>query len=136
MDELEIIREKKRRELMERMASPSKGEGVEYPSKPSVLDDRGFDEFIKKYPLSLVDCWAAWCAPCRILAPIIDALAAELQGKVVFGKLNVDETPETAARFGIRSIPTMLVFRKGALVDQLIGAMPKESIKRALSQHL
>ncbi|MFQ5815322.1 MAG: thioredoxin [Candidatus Hydrothermarchaeaceae archaeon] len=134
MDELEKIRLKKRKELMAKMAS--KTNVLEQPSKPVVLDDGSFDDFVKKYPLSLVDCWAAWCAPCRILAPTIDALAAELKGKVVFGKLNVDENPKTAARFGIRSIPTMLVFKNGGLVDQLLGALPKENIKGVVLNHV
>lgn len=134
MDELEKLRDKKMKELMSKIAS--KATPKEYPSKPLVLTDETFDDFVKKYPLSLVDCWAAWCAPCRLLSPTIDALARELSGRVVFGKLNVDENPKTAAIFGIRSIPTMLIFKKGRLVDQLLGALPKDNIKRTLLEYI
>ncbi len=133
MDELEKIRRKKMEELMAKTAAndtPS-----EYPSQPLKIDDLRFDAFVKKYPFSLIDCWAEWCAPCRTLGPIIDALASELKGKVVFGKLNVDENPKTAAIYGIQSIPTMLVFKDGRLVDQFKGALPKEHIKSVLLKH-
>lgn len=97
------------------------------------VTDENFDEFVGKYPLVLVDAWAEWCMPCRILGPTIDALAKELDGKVTFGKLNVDENPATARRYGIMSIPTMLIFKNGELVDSLVGALPKERIKVRLN---
>jgi thioredoxin 2 len=80
----------------------------------------------------LLDMWAAWCGPCRMLAPVIDELAGELAGRVKVGKLNVDENPSTAGRFGVRSIPTLLVLKGGREVDRLVGVLPKAEIARRL----
>jgi len=84
---------------------------------------------VKTYPLVVVDCWAAWCAPCRAIAPVVEQLAKDYSGKVVFGKLNVDENPETAQRFDIMAIPTMLVMKKGKEVDRIVGALPKSQLE-------
>lgn len=81
----------------------------------------------------LLDCWAEWCGPCRMLGPVLDQLAAESAGQYIIAKLNVDENPQTAAQFGIRSIPTMLIFKNGALVDRLVGVQPKQAISERLS---
>ncbi|MFN2532071.1 MAG: thioredoxin [Pyrinomonadaceae bacterium] len=84
----------------------------------------------------LLDCWAPWCGPCRIVAPILDQLAAESAGKYRIAKLNVDENPRTATQYNIASIPTMLIFKDGKLIDRLIGAQPKpviaEHLRRAV----
>lgn len=80
----------------------------------------------------LLDCWASWCGPCRIVGPIMDQLASESQGKYRIAKLNVDENPTIAARYQIASIPTMLIFKDGKLVDRLIGAQPKQAIMERL----
>ena len=122
LDELEQIREKKMRELMGQMSTPS-------IDKPIVVSDRNFDQTVKNYPLVVVDCWAAWCAPCRAIAPIVEELAKEYSGKVVFGKLNVDENPETADKFGIKAIPTLLVMKNGAEVDRVVGLLPKSQLE-------
>lgn len=122
MDELGQIREKKMRELMGQMSTPS-------IDKPIVVSDRNFDQTVKNYPLVIVDCWAAWCAPCRAIAPIVEELAKEYSGKVVFGKLNVDENPETADKFGIKAIPTLLVMKNGAEVDRIVGLLPKSQLE-------
>jgi thioredoxin 1 len=79
--------------------------------------------------LIVVDCWAAWCAPCRAIAPIVDELAKEYSGKVVFGKLNVDENPETAQRYGVMAIPTLLVMKEGKEVDRVVGVLPKNQLE-------
>jgi thioredoxin 1 len=84
----------------------------------------------------VVDCWAPWCGPCRMVAPIIEELARDYAGKVVFGKLNVDENPQTATRFGIMSIPTMLIMMNGKEIDRIIGALPKHSIEERIRKHL
>jgi len=83
-----------------------------------------------------VDAWAEWCGPCRTLAPILDQLAAESDGRYKIAKLNVDENPRTAAQFNIRSIPTLLIFKNGLLADQIIGVQPKQAIAARLQRHL
>jgi thioredoxin len=82
----------------------------------------------------LLDCWAEWCGPCRMLTPVLEQLSAESQGRYTIAKLNVDENPQTAAQFGIRSIPTMLIFKNGALVDRLVGLQPKQAIAARMKQ--
>ncbi|MBW3583889.1 MAG: thioredoxin [Euryarchaeota archaeon] len=99
------------------------------------VTDDNFQEFIKDDKPVLVDCWAPWCAPCRRLSPIIEELATELEGEVKFGKLNTDDNPSTAQQNGIMSIPTMLVYKNGEKVDQLIGALPKAEILNTLKKH-
>ncbi len=84
----------------------------------------------------LVDFWAEWCGPCRMLAPVLDELATELKGKLKVGKVNVDEEQELAAKFQIRSIPTMLLFKNGAIQTQLVGAMRKQDLKNKLNDYL
>ena len=84
----------------------------------------------------IVDCWAPWCGPCRLVSPVIDALAKEYKGKVVFGKLNTDENPGTSGRFDIMAIPTLLVFKNGKPVDQIVGAVPKARIEDTLKKYM
>jgi len=105
------------------------------PDRPVEIKDADFEETIKKYNNVVVDCWAPWCGPCRMVGPVIEELAKEMQGKIVFGKLNVDENPMTSTNFQIMSIPTLLVFKDGNLVDKFIGAYPKEELKKKLEIH-
>ena len=103
-------------------------------SKPVVVTDQTFEREVmqtKGRPV-LVDCWAPWCGPCRMIAPVLDQLAAESQGRYRIVKLNVDENPQTASRFQIASIPTLLIFRDGQLIDRLIGVQPKQAIAERL----
>jgi thioredoxin len=103
-------------------------------SKLFVVTDATFQREIMEStePLILVDAWAPWCGPCRAVAPVLDQLAAESQGRYAIAKLNVDENPRTATQFHISSIPTMLIFKQGRLVDRLIGAHTKEVIAEHL----
>ena len=126
MDELEEIRAKKMHELMSQDSTPN-------IDKPIVVSDRNFEQTVKTYPLVVVDCWAAWCAPCRAIAPIVEELARDYRGKVVFGKLNVDENPMTAQRFGIMAIPTLLVMKNGEEVDRIVGVMPKPQLESKIA---
>jgi thioredoxin 1 len=128
LDELEQIREKKIREMINQMSTPK-------IDKPIVVSDRNFDQTTKNYSLLVVDCWAAWCAPCRAMAPIVDELAKEYTGKVVFGKLNVDENPETTNKFGIMAIPTLLVMKDGKEVDRVIGLVPKNQLEAKVNTY-
>ena len=91
------------------------------------------DEVLKSSVPVLVDFWAEWCAPCRLIAPIVDELATEYAGKVKIGKLNVDQNPQISMNYGIRSIPTLLIFKDGQAVEQLIGAVPKNTIVEKLN---
>ena len=100
---------------------------------PVEVTDHSFDHEVISHPGPvLVDCWAPWCGPCRMVAPVLDKLASEYAGRVKIAKLNVDENPAIASRYGIQSIPTMLIFKNGTQVNKLIGALPKEEIERHL----
>ena len=126
IDELDELRKKKLEQLKKQYMNGGRNMEENLPDTPVTITDNDFDEAIKKYDTIVIDCWAPWCGPCRMVEPIIEELAKEMQGKVVFGKLNVDENPVTSAKHQIMSIPTLLVFKNGALVDQIIGAMPKD----------
>lgn len=106
-----------------------------WPDTPIQVLDADIDETIQKFPVLVIDCWAPWCGPCRMIGPIIEELAKDMQGKIVFGKLNVDENPQTSMKHGIMSIPTMLVFKNGQLVDRFVGAMPKEMLLQKLKPY-
>ena len=100
-----------------------------------VVSDSTFDEMVLKSELpALVDFWAAWCGPCRTVGPYVDELADEFAGKVKVTKLNVDDNKETATKYGIRGIPTLMLFKDGQVVDQIVGAVPKTRIKELLDK--
>jgi thioredoxin 1 len=132
-EELEAIKQKKLAELQRAAATKATMASL---TKPIVMTDSNFASEIAKYPLILVDFWAPWCGPCRMVSPIIEQLAREYSGKAAFGKVNVDENQMTAASFGVQSIPTMIIFKKGKAVDVLIGAMPKGQIEMKLKQQM
>jgi thioredoxin 2 len=107
--------------------------------KPQVVTDESFARDVIGASTSkpvLVDAWAEWCGPCRMIAPVLDQLAGESGGRYKIAKLNVDENPRTAAQFNIRSIPTMLIFKNGKLVDQIVGAQPRQAILSRLAAHV
>jgi len=107
------------------------------PAGPVIITDANFTEQVENSPLPvLLDMWAPWCGPCRMVGPIVDQLATELAGRVKVAKLNVDENPMTQSRFGVRSIPTLLVLKDGREIDRLVGAMPKQEILRRLESIL
>ena len=136
MDNLEEIKRKKLEQLKKLYMNGGKTMENKWPDTPIQLIDADIEEAMNNYPTLVVDCWAPWCGPCRIIGPIIEELATEMKGKIVFGKLNVDENPQTSMKYKIMSIPTMLVFKNGILVDQFVGAMPKNMILQKLKPHL
>lgn len=101
------------------------------------FNDQNFEqEVLKTDKLVLVDFWATWCGPCRTLAPIIDEVSKDFEGKALVGKVDVDNNQETAGKYGIRSIPTVLIFKNGEVVDKFVGVASKESIAEKLNAHL
>jgi len=102
-----------------------------------VFSDGNFeDQVIKSGSPVLVDFWAEWCAPCKRLGPTVDALAADYAGKVVVGKLNVDDNPNTPGQYGIRGIPTLLLFKGGQVVESVVGLVQKDDLKKVIDRHL
>lgn len=130
-DELEAIKQKKITELQKVAEARAALSSI---TAPVHLTDSNFAAETARYPVLLVDFWAPWCGPCRMVAPVIDQLAKEYSGKAVFGKLNVDENPRVAGTFGIQSIPTMMIFKNGKAVDVMVGALPKGAIEAKLKQ--
>ncbi len=134
MDELERIRQQRMQKLKNQISKKSTKEELSWPNTPINVTDATFASTIEKYPLVVIDCWAPWCSPCRMVAPVIGALAADHAGKIVFGKLNVDENREVAAKYEIMSIPTLLVFKNGMLAKRIVGAVPRQHIEQALEE--
>jgi thioredoxin 1 len=129
MDELEEIRMRKLEEL-------KRGIGIEEKNKPLKATDANIDEMLEKNRLLLVDFWAEWCGPCRMIAPVIEGIAKEYAGRLAVAKLNVDENPQTAMRFQTMSIPTIILFKEGKLAERIVGAAPKGMIEARLLGHL
>ena len=106
-------------------------------SQPLHLTDASFnEEVVQSDTPVLIDFWAAWCGPCRMIAPVIEELSSEYDGKAKICKLDVDNNQQTAMQFGIRSIPTILIFKGGEVVDTIVGAVPKEQIVNKLNNHV
>jgi len=123
----EIMRKKKEKELKQL---------IDEPNAPLDLTDNTFNKALEKYPLILVDFWAEWCGPCQMIIPVLKEIAHEWAGKIVIGKVNVDEQNETATRFRIQSIPTMKLFKDGKELDTIMGAMSKEDLILKLKNHI
>jgi thioredoxin 1 len=133
-EELERIQRKKMQEMLKRTVE--KEETKRHSNKPIELTDATFKEAVQSSPLVVVDCWAPWCGPCRMVAPVIEEMAKDYAGRILFGKLNVDENRKVATQYQIMSIPTLLVFKDSNLVDRLVGAMPKEMLEPKITRHL
>lgn len=100
------------------------------------ITDANFEEIIGSDKPVLVDFWAEWCGPCKMIGPLVEELAGDYEGKAVIGKVNVDENPNVSAKFGIRSIPTLLVFKGGEIVDKQVGAVPKQVLAQKLDAQI
>ena len=131
--ELQNIRRKKLQEMQRRTSG--QGDAETALKAPIAVDDSNFNELVRSHPLMVIDCWAPWCGPCRMVAPIIEELARDYAGKVSFGKLNVDENPQTSGRFEIMSIPTLLIMKNGSEVDRIIGAVSRSVIEAKLKEY-
>lgn len=100
------------------------------------LSDSEFDQTIQETPLVLVDFWAEWCPPCRAIAPTLDEIAQEMKGQLLVAKINVDQNPETPQRFGVRGIPTLILFKDGKEVDQIVGLKEKTDLLASIRRHV
>ena len=135
-DELSDIMTKKMNDLARGSNIGSNNGNAVVIANPITLTDANFAQSVNKYPLLVVDFWAPWCGPCRMVSPVIEQLAGELAGKVVFGKVNVDENPMIANTFGIRSIPTIAIFKNGKNVDGFVGATSKSQMQTKIFSYI
>ena len=134
--ELNDILSRKRNELIERVKSTDGSSIAAVIDSPILLTDSNFNNEVGKYPLMVVDFWAPWCGPCRMVSPVIEQLARELAGKVVFGKVNVDENRTVAGAFGIQSIPTIAILKNGKAIDGFVGAASKSQMEAKIMTHV
>ena len=132
-DEVQRINAKRFEDMLKRQAQP-KGEPPK--AEPIELTDANFFEVVGSKPLFVVDFWAPWCGPCRVVSPVLEQLASEMAGQATFGKLNVDDNPMTSQKFGIQGIPTIMVFKDGQPVDGLVGAAPKQMIESRIRPYV
>ena len=132
-EELKIINEKRMKKLQQILNEKELMKNIKDPLN---LDDSSFFQTISKFPLLLVDFWAPWCGPCRMMSPVIDQVGKEYMGKLVVGKVNVDENPTISRQFGISSIPTLILFKKGQAVNKIIGSVSKNKIDEMVSMHI
>jgi len=135
MDELEEIRRQKLKELEQKYLKKPVADKLSV-DKPVEVEDRTFDQFVKTHPVAVVDCWAPWCMPCHMIAPTIEKLAKKYAGRITFGKNNIDENKETALKYQIMAIPTILLFKNGRLMDRVIGVLPPEALEQKVARLL
>lgn len=126
-EDLAVIRQRRMQELQNVINAPATAEPLE-------VDSASFSAFLENHPVAMVDVWASWCGPCRMMEPVVEELAAEWAGRAAVGKLNSDENQDVTMKFGIRGIPTFLFFKNGQLVAKLVGARPKRDFEEVLRQ--
>jgi thioredoxin 1 len=134
--ELEEIKQRKLKEILRRSSEKDQEPKESIPNEPIHVTDTTFTDFIQGHTLAVIDCWAPWCFPCRMVSPILEEMARDYAGKVFFGKLNVDENRAVAMQYQTLAIPTILVFKNGKLVDRIVGAMPRRLMEPRITRHL
>ena len=132
-EEIEAIKQRKIAELQKSLALNTAMSSIR---EPITLTDSNFKNELSKYPILLIDFWAPWCGPCRMISPIIEQLAKEYTGRIVFAKVNIDENRMITQSFGIQSIPTMIIFKNGKAVDIIVGAIPKAQLETRLHRQI
>jgi thioredoxin 1 len=132
--ELEAIRKRKMKQLQ--MFVEVEQEKKTWPSTPIPVTDMDFNDTMKRYPHVLVDFWAQWCAPCKMIGPVLEQMAIEFQGKAVIAKLDVDRNPRTASSFKVQSIPTLIFFKMGQPAERITGALPRNTLKNLIERNL
>ncbi len=132
-EELRLINEKRMKKLQQLINEKELLRNIRLPLN---LEDTTFFQTINKFPIMLVDFWAPWCGPCRMMSPIIDQIGKDYLGKLVIGKINVDENPLIARQFSISSIPTLMLFKRGKEVNKIIGSVSKNKIDEMVKMHL
>ncbi len=134
-EEVQKINEKKYEEMLKQQSGPKAG-GQAQHAEPVELTDANFSQVVKSHPVVVVDFWAPWCGPCRVVSPVLEQLASEMAGQATFGKLNVDDNPATSQQFQIQGIPTIMVFKDGEPVDGIVGAAPKQMIEARIRPYV
>jgi thioredoxin 1 len=133
-EEVKRINQKKFEEMLKQKSQTG---GAPVPAgKPVDLTDATFRDAVKSHPVVVVDFWAPWCGPCRMVSPVLEQLASEMAGKATFVKVNVDDNPEVSQRFQIQGIPTIMIFKDGEPVDGLVGAAPKQTIEAKIRPYV
>ncbi len=132
--ELIALRKKRAEKLNEELKTIDEKKG--WPGRPVIVTDDNFRQMVSRYPNLVIDLWAPWCSPCKMLTPIIENLAGKYQGKVVFGKLNIDENSKTAQTFKVMSIPTILFIKNMELVERVTGAVPMRVLEQHIEKHM
>ena len=133
-ENIEEVKKKMIKDMIEQKSK--KKEKQNHPDSPVTLNDKNFSDIIEKYPLVVVDFWASWCGPCKMMEPVIENMAKKYSGKVVFGKMNVDKNKRIPSRYQISSIPTLMIFKNGKIVDKIVGATRENQLSKKLEKYI
>ncbi len=136
--EIERIKERKMREMEEEIkATKGSGkEGLGAIDQPLTMGDNNFVETVRKYPVVVVDCWAPWCGPCKMIAPILNEIAKDYKGKLIVAKLNIDDNSKIPQQYGVRGIPTLMIFKDGEVEATKVGALSKSELAQFIDTNL
>ncbi|HEV2138384.1 MAG TPA: thioredoxin [Nitrososphaerales archaeon] len=134
-EEVRRINDKKFEEMLRERTKDEPSQPA-LPGKPVDLSESNFQEAVNSHPLVVVDFWAPWCGPCKVVSPVLEQLSVEMAGKATFFKLNVDDNPTVSQQFGIQGIPTIMIFKDGRPVDGIVGAAPKQMIEARIRPYI